>query len=108
MKTTPCLVWNSATRVYSLVSYELGQSMLHMGSTEGFNRLSCNPGAGFRVVIRPFPSTGCSVDIETKAQTYSCQCGRVEGKKLATQLRAAFGWSVFNVKSTGKLVAVIA
>jgi hypothetical protein len=81
--------------------------MLYVGNTEGFNRLTCNPGKGFRVVIRPM-SSGCSVDIETKAQTYSHPCGRVEGKKLASELREAFGWSVFNVKDSGKLVQVVA
>ncbi len=99
-----CLVWNSTTRDFALVSYELAQAMLGMGNTEGFDRLSRHPGKGFRVVIRPFRSTGCTVDIETKAGTYSHQCGRVEGKKLAAQLHKHFEWPVFNVKNTGKLV----
>lgn len=105
---TPCLVWNSSSRLFVLVSLELGQAMLHVGNTEGFNRLSSNPGKGLRVVIRPMGGSGCSVDIETKAGAYCHPCGRVEGKKLAGQLHAAFGWSVFNVKDSGKLVPVIA
>lgn len=81
--------------------------MLHVGNTEGFNRLSCHPNAK-RVVIRQ-AGGACCVDVEANNLTLSSglKMGRIQAKELASQLHEAFGWPVFNVKASGKLVAVI-
>lgn len=101
------LIWSSTSHEFALVSPELAQAMLAVGSLEGFNRATSSPPVLTSIELSQ-EGKQTKITLRMGEHSYWHKAGRVESKRLVKILAAWTKAPAFNVKDNGKRVLWIA